>query len=122
MNKKYTIQKSPFVVPTSDGKLIEEHFGNATDKNKEISIAHMIAPSGWSEPFQTPEFDEYTYIFKGKKQFDIDGEIIVLQAGESIKINKNTRVQYSNPFEEACEYIAICLPAFSINLVNREEN
>ena len=121
MKKKYTIQKSPFVVPTTDGKLIEEHFGNATDGNSQISIAHMIAPSGWSEPFQTPEFDEYTYIIKGKKQFIIEGETIVLEAGQSIKIEKNTRIQYSNPFESECEYLAICLPAFSINLVNREE-
>ncbi|WP_288955724.1 cupin domain-containing protein [uncultured Polaribacter sp.] len=121
MDKKYTIQKSPFVVPTTDGKLIEEHFGNATDGNSQVSIAHMIAPSGWSEPFQTPEFDEYTYIIKGKKQFIIDGDTVILEAGQSIKIKKNTRVQYSNPFAAECEYIAICLPAFSMDLVNREE-
>jgi len=120
MKKNYKIQKSPFVVPTSDGKLIEEHFGNAMDKNPDVSIAHMVAPSGWSEPFQTPEFDEYTYIIKGKKQFIIDGDIIVLESGQSIKIEKNTRVQYSNPYEQECEYIAICLPAFSIDSVNRE--
>jgi len=119
--KKYKIQNSPFVIPTTDGKVIEEHFGNATDGNSQISIAHMIAPTGWSEPFQTPEFDEYTYIIKGKKQFIIDGETIILEAGQSIKINKNTRVQYSNPFTIACEYIAICTPAFSMKLVNREE-
>jgi len=119
--KRYSIQKSPYVVPTEDGKVIEEHFGLASQNNSEISIAHMIAPAGWSEPFQKPEFDEYTYIIKGKKQFVIDDEIIVLEAGQSIKINKNTRVQYSNPFTIACEYIAICLPAFSMNLVDREE-
>ena len=120
--KKYTIQKSPFVVPTTDSKLIEEHFGLATDNNSEISIAHMVAPAGWSEPFQTPEFDEYTFVIKGKKQFIIDGETIVLEAGQSIRINKNTRVQYSNPFTEPCKYLAICLPAFSIDLVNREDS
>lgn len=121
MSKKYHIQKSPFVVPTTDGKLIEEHFGNATDGNSQISIAHMIAPPGWSEPYQTPEFDEYTYIMQGKKQFIIEGEKITLEAGQSIKIEKNTRIQYSNPFDQECEYLAICLPAFSVNLVNREE-
>ncbi|MBL4643029.1 MAG: cupin domain-containing protein [Flavobacteriaceae bacterium] len=121
MSKKYSIQKAPFIVPTTDGKLIEEHVGNATNKDSQISIAHMVAPSNWSEPFQTPAFDEYTYIIKGKKQFIIDDETIVLEAGQSIKINKNTRVQYSNPFDEDCEYLAICLPAFSIDLVNREE-
>jgi len=93
----------------------------ASDANSEISIAHMIAPSQWKEPFQTPEFDEYTYIIKGKKQFVIDGETVILEAGQSIKIKKNTRVQYSNPFNEACEYLAICLPAFSPNAVHREE-
>ena len=122
MSKKYTIQKSPFIVPTTDGKLIEEHFGNATDGNSKISIAHMIAPPGWSEPFQTPEFDEYTYIIKGKKQFIIENDIIILEAGQSIKIEKNTKVQYSNPFDTTCEYLAVCLPAFSIDLVHREDS
>ena len=119
--KKYTIQDSPFIVPTTDGKVIKEHFGLATDGNSKISIAHMIAPSGWSEPFQTPEFDEFTFIIKGKKQFIIEDEVIVLEAGQSIKIERNTRVQYSNPFTEPCEYLAICTPAFSINTVNRED-
>lgn len=118
--KNYTIQKAPFVVPTNDGKRIEEHFGLATDGNTKISIAHMIAPPGWSEPFQTPEFEEYTYIIRGKKQFIIEDDTIVLEAGQSIKIEKNTRIQYSNPFSEPCEYIAICTPAFSIESVNRE--
>lgn len=120
-NKKYIIQNSPFVFPTDDGKIIKEHFGNATDGNSQISIAHMVAPAGWSEPFQTPEFDEYTFIIKGKKQFIIDGETIVLEAGQSIKVEKNTRLQYSNPFTEPCEYLAICLPAFSVEAVNRED-
>ena len=120
-SKKYKIQDSPFVVPTTDGKVIKEHFGNATDGNSKISIAHMIAPAGWSEPFQIPEFDEYTFIIRGKKQFIIEGEIIILEAGQSIKVEKNTRLQYSNPFTEPCEYLAICLPAFSINAVNRED-
>jgi len=120
--KKFQIQDSPFLVPTTDGKLIEEHFGLATDGNKDISIAHMIAPPGWSEPFQTPEFDEFTYIIKGQKQFIIEGETVVLEKGQSIKIKKHTRVQYSNPFTEPCEYLAICTPAFSMELVNREDS
>ena len=119
--KKYFIQKSPFVVPTTDGKLIEEHHGIATTKNPAISIAHMIAPPYWKEPFQTPEFEEYTYIISGKKQFIIEDETIILAAGQSIKIDKNTRVQYSNPFDESCEYMAICIPAFDFTKVHREE-
>lgn len=118
--KAYTIQDSPFVVPTTDGKIIKEHFGLATDGNPKISIAHMIAPPDWSEPFQTPEFDEFTFIIKGRKQVIVEDETLILEAGQSIKINKNTRVQYSNPFTEPCEYLAICIPAFSMDSVNRE--
>jgi ethanolamine utilization protein EutQ len=121
VSKKYFIQNSPFVVPTDDGKIIEEHHGVATTNNTEISIAHMIAPPGWSEPFQTPEFDEYTYIIRGRKQFIIEGETVILEAGQSIKIERGARVQYSNPFDAECEYIAICTPAFSIEKVNRED-
>ena len=117
--KKYIVQDSPFIVPTTDGKLIEEHFGLASVPSP-LSMAHMVAPPHWSEPFQTPQFDEYTYIIKGKKQFNIEGELVVLEAGQSIKINKGIRVQYSNPFDAECEYLSICFPAFSISLVNRE--
>ncbi|MGZ5197933.1 MAG: cupin domain-containing protein [Kaistella sp.] len=117
---KYKIQKSPFVVPTTDGKLIEEIWGNSTG-TPNISIAHMVAPPNWSEPHQTPEFDEFTYIIKGKKQFEIDDETVVLEAGQSILIEKGARIRYSNPFADSCEYLAICMPAFSMDLVNRED-
>lgn len=116
----YIIQKSPFIVPTDDGKLIKEIWGNST-QNTEVSIAHMMAPPHWEEPHQTPQFDEFTYIIKGKKQFEIDGEIVVLETGQSILIEKGARVRYSNPFENQCDYLAICLPAFSMDLVNRED-
>lgn len=118
--KKYLLQNAPFIVPTTDGKHIAEHFGLASNGDSQLSIAHMIAPPKWSEPFQTPEFAEYTYVIRGKKQFIIDEETIIVEAGQSIKIEPNVRVQYSNPFDRACEYIAICLPAFSMEKVNRE--
>ncbi|NNK87427.1 MAG: cupin domain-containing protein [Flavobacteriaceae bacterium] len=119
--KAYTIQKNPFVVPTDDGKVIREHFGLASTSTSQLSIAHMVAPPQWSEPFQTPEFDEYTFIIRGRKQFEIDGEEIILKGGESIWIKKGSRVRYSNPFGEPCEYLAICKPAFSLQTVNRED-
>lgn len=114
-------QQNPFVVPTTDGKLIEEHYGLASSGDNGFSIAHMIAPPGWGEPFQTPQFDEVTIIFKGKKQFEVDGTIQVLSAGETILIKAGTRVRYSNPFDEPCEYWSCCVPAFSIDTVNRED-
>ena len=118
--EKYIKQDKPFVVPTTDGKLIEEHFGNGTVKSP-ISIARMVAPPQWEEPYQTPEFDEYTLIFRGKKQVIIDGKKIILQAGESLLVKAGTRVKYANPFDEEVEYVAICNPAFDFNKVNREE-
>jgi hypothetical protein len=89
INEKYSIQK-PFVVPTTDGKLIEEHHGIAATANPAISIAHMVAPPKWSEPYQTPEFEEYTYIIRGKKQFIIEDETIILE-GTVYKNRENTR-------------------------------
>ncbi len=121
MANNYFFQKKPFVVPTDDGKFIGEHFGKASSGQNDISIAHMIAPAGWGEPFQTPEFDEYTFVIEGKKQFEIEGETITLQAGESIQILAGTRVRYSNPFHKPCTYISICKPAFDFEKVHREE-
>ncbi len=65
----YILQANPFVVPTTDGKLIEEHFGTSTGNN-EISIAHMVAPPGWSEPHQTPAFDEWTLVSRAIEFFE----------------------------------------------------
>jgi len=117
----YQLQVNPFVVPTNDGKLIEEHVGLASTGDKKLSIAHMVAPPGWSEPFQKPEFDEYTLVSRGKKMFEVDGEEIILESGQSILIKSGTRVRYSNPFDEECEYWSVCYPAFSIDAVHREE-
>lgn len=115
----YRLQTSPFVVPTTDGKLIEEHEGQSTG-NRQLSIAHMVAPPHWGEPFQTPEFDEYTLVSRGRKQVEVDGETIVLEAGQSILIKGGSRVRYSNPFDAECEYWSVCLPAFSIDTVHRD--
>ena len=117
----YQLQVNPFVVPTNDGKIIEEHVGLLSTGDKQISIAHMIAPPGWSEPYQTPEFDEYTLVSRGKKMFEVDNEQVILQAGQSILIKSGTRVRYSNPFDEDCEYWSVCLPAFSMEAVHREQ-
>jgi mannose-6-phosphate isomerase-like protein (cupin superfamily) len=116
----YFKQDRPFVVPTTDGKRIEEHFGNATDRNDRLSIAHMTAPSGWSEPYQNPEFDEYTLVSRGKKMFEVDGQKITVEAGQSILVKRGSRVRYSNPFETSCEYWSVCIPAFSAEKVHRE--
>lgn len=116
----YIKQDKPFIVPTNDGKLIAEHFGNASVQSNGLSIARMVAPSGWGEPFQKPEFDEYTLVSSGKKLIQIDGDSIELGAGESILIKAGSRVRYSNPFDTECHYWSVCLPSFSIELVNRE--
>lgn len=116
------VQKTPFIVPTADGKLIEEHFGLASTGESTLSIAHMIAPPGWSEPHQTPAFDEYTLVSRGKKLVEVDGEEVILEGGQSILIKGGTRVRYSNPFDQECEYWSVCLPAFSMEGVYREEN
>jgi len=119
--KKHHVQKNPFTVPTTDNKLIEEHFGKASINTGDYSFAHMSAPAGWSEPFQNPEFDEITYIISGRKKIEVNGEEIILNKGESICIEKGSRVKYSNPFDEKCEYVSMCVPAFTIERVNREE-
>jgi mannose-6-phosphate isomerase-like protein (cupin superfamily) len=116
----YTKQDNPFVVPTTDNKLIEEHYGMATTGDKGFSIAHMIAPAGWSEPYQYPQFDEVTIVISGRKQFEVDDDVVVLNAGESILIRKGSKVKYGNPFDEPCEYWSCCVPAFTLESANRE--
>jgi mannose-6-phosphate isomerase-like protein (cupin superfamily) len=120
MEQKYFKQTKPFRVPTIDNKLIEEHFGLASTRTSAFSVAHMIAPPNWSEPYQKPAFDEITIVIRGRKQIEVDGDVIELTAGETLLVKAGARVKYSNPFNEETEYWSICVPAFDINTVNRE--
>lgn len=119
--KNYFRNTAPFTVPTTDGKLIEEHVGLASTDTSRYSVAHMVAPPQWSEPHQQPEFDEVTIIVRGRKLFEIDGDVVELQAGESLLIKAGARVRYSNPFEAECEYWSICVPAFSPATAHRDK-
>ncbi|HKK48868.1 MAG TPA: hypothetical protein VJ932_07200 [Alkalispirochaeta sp.] len=120
MTDKPFHQTNPVVVPTTDGKTIEEHFGRAATDSSAASVARMVAPAGWAEPAQTPEFDEYTLMVRGKKRIELPDGPITLSAGESLLVPANTRVRYSNPYETDAEYWSVCLPAFSPDLVHRE--
>lgn len=91
--KNYIKEDDPFIVPTIDMKLIEEHFGNASNKYDKCSIARMEVPPRWKESFQIPEFDEFTLMVTGKKLINVDGEKIVVEAGQSILVKKGARVQ-----------------------------
>lgn len=117
----YLLQRDPFIVPTTDGKSIAEHFGLASHQAGEFSLALMHAPAGWSEPHQTPEFDEITLLVTGKKRVEVDGTTLDLEAGQSVLVKKGSRVRYSNPFEEEAVYVSLCQPAFSPDKVHREE-
>ncbi|WP_400191947.1 cupin domain-containing protein [Hymenobacter sp. B81] len=119
--KRYVLNPAPFVVPTTDGKLIEEHVGHASTGTGQYSLAHMVAPPHWSEPHQSPQFDEMTIVVRGRKRFEIDGEVVELGAGQALLIKAGARIRYSNPFDEECEYWSICVPAFSPATVNRED-
>lgn len=120
MNKGFFKQSDPYRVPTTDGKLIHEHFGIAATGGASVSIAKMTAPPGWSEPPQKPDFDEYTLMIKGQKKIIVNGETVSLNAGESLLVEKGSLVQYSNPGKEPAEYWSVCIPAFSPGGANRK--
>lgn len=99
-------------------KLIDEYVGRVNSKTTGVSVAHMRSPEGWVEPGQTPEFDEFTIVLKGKIVVSHkDGEIEV-NTGQAVIAHAGEWVRYSTP--EGAEYIAVCLPAFSIERVHRD--
>ncbi|MGA8493783.1 MAG: cupin [Terriglobales bacterium] len=102
-------------------KLIDEYIGRINTKTARVSVAHMRSPQGWEEPGQTPEFDECTLVLKGVVRVGHkDGQIDVA-AGQAVIAHAGEWVQYSTPGEGGAEYIAICLPAFSIETVHRDQ-
>jgi mannose-6-phosphate isomerase-like protein (cupin superfamily) len=118
---KYTIREKATVIPVPGNKLIEEHIGKASSGHSHVSVAHMVAPPHWSEPPQVPQFDEATIIVRGRMSIWIDDtDHVDIGAGQSIYIAKGVKVQYGNPFDEECEYWAVCTPAFSVSDAGRD--
>jgi mannose-6-phosphate isomerase-like protein (cupin superfamily) len=103
-------------------KSIEEYVGRVNTVTRQVSIARMVSPTGWSEPAQTPEFDEYTVVLHGSLHVKLKGQEFKVAAGEAIIVSAGERVEYSTPEVGGAEYIAVCLPAFSPSLVHRDEH
>jgi quercetin dioxygenase-like cupin family protein len=101
-------------------KKIEEFIGRVNSKTEALSIARMTSPSGWSEPGQTPEFDEYTVVLRGQLRVETKSGVIEVAAGQAIITHAGEWIRYSTPGPEGAEYIAVCLPAFSPTTVHRD--
>lgn len=102
-------------------KLIEEFFGRVNSKTTAASIAKMTSPSGWAEPGQTPEFDEFTLVLRGTLHVKTKTGELDVRAGQAVLAPRGEWVQYSTPADGGAEYVAVCLPAFSPDNVHRDE-
>lgn len=114
------IIQNPTIIKGVGEKLIEEYIGNVNSETKDVSIARMKSPYGWTEPGQCPEFDEYTLVFKGILKVITKTGDFLINEGQAIITQKGDWVQYSTPFEDGAEYISVCLPGFSPDTVNRD--
>lgn len=101
-------------------KLIDEFVGRVNSKTSAASVAHMRSPHGWVEPGQTPEFDEFTIVLKGRLRVEHKEGALEVGAGQAVIVHAGEWVRYSTPQEDGAEYIAVCLPAFSMESVHRD--
>jgi ethanolamine utilization protein EutQ len=101
-------------------KLIDEYIGRVNSESEAVSVAHMRSPGDWQEPGQTPEFDEFTVVLKGMLRVEYRGGAMDVRAGQAVIASKGEWVRYSTPEAGGAEYIAVCLPAFSMATVHRD--
>ena len=109
---------APRRIPVPGEKLIDEYVGRVNTQETQASIAHMRSPAGWSEPGQRPDFDEFTVVLKGVLRVEYEGGGMEVHAGQAMAARKGEWVRYSTP--QGAEYVAICLPAFSVETVRRD--
>jgi quercetin dioxygenase-like cupin family protein len=102
-------------------KIIEEYVGRVASQTESVSVARMKSPAGWVEPGQTPEFDEYTVVLRGTLRVTSREATIDVHAGQAVITHAGEWVQYSTPGAEGAEYVAVCLPAFAMHTVHRDE-
>lgn len=101
-------------------KLIDEFIGRVNSGTASVSIARMQSPSGWEEPGQTPEFDEYTVVLRGMLRVETQQGVLDVQAGQAVVTSRGEWVRYSTPGPDGAEYLAVCIPAFSPATVHRD--
>lgn len=108
------------IIPREDGKRIEEFVGNATTRTPSVSVARMWAPPGWSEPAQTPEFDEVVVVLKGALTLVVNGKRERIEQDEVGLVPRGAKVVYRNDDTVACDYLSVCAPAFLPQLAHME--
>jgi len=101
-------------------KLIDEYIGRVNSKTSAASVAHMRSPQGWEEPGQKPGFDEFTIVLKGMLRVEHRGGTLDVNAGQAVIAHSGEWIRYSTPLDGGAEYIAVCLPAFSMDTVHRD--
>lgn len=101
-------------------KRIEEYAGRVNSGHERVSVARMLSPEGWLEPGQRPEFEEITVVLRGMLRVEHEGGVQDVRAGQAIVALPGEWVRYSSPEPGGAEYLAICLPAFSIDTVHRD--
>ncbi|MGE5246559.1 MAG: cupin domain-containing protein [Betaproteobacteria bacterium] len=119
-----TLVSAPVIVEAAGNKpkIIEEYVGRASSKRPDVSIARMRSPTGWTEPGQTPEFDEYTLVLRGCLRVTSRSGTLDVRAGQAVLAHRGEWVQYSTPEPDGAEYVAVCVPAFSIDAVHRDRD
>jgi mannose-6-phosphate isomerase-like protein (cupin superfamily) len=116
-----TLIANPTRIPVPGGKLLDEYLGRVNSKESGVSIAHMRSPSGWTEPGQQPDFDEFTVVLRGSLRVESHGGVLDVQAGQAVVANRGEWVRYSTPGPEGAEYIAVCVPAFDLASAHRDQ-
>jgi mannose-6-phosphate isomerase-like protein (cupin superfamily) len=113
---------APANVPAAGApaKQISEYFGRVSTRTDSVSIALMTSPTGWQEPGQIPEFDEYTVVLDGALSVETQGEIFSVSAGQAVLVHARDWVRYSTPSSGGARYLSVCLPAFSPETVHRD--
>jgi len=109
---------NPTRIPVPGNKLIEEYIGRVNSGDGAVSVAHMHSPSGWSEPGQQPDFDEFTLVLRGSLRVESRDGTLDVRAGQAVIARAGEWVRYSTP--EGAEYVAICLPAFEPAAAHRD--
>jgi ethanolamine utilization protein EutQ len=101
-------------------KLIDEYIGRVNSATTQASVAHMRSPGRWYEPGQTPEFDEFTLVLRGMLRVEHAHGSIDVHAGQAVIAHRGEWVRYATPEPDGAEYIAVCMPSFSLETVHRD--
>ena len=114
---------SPTIIPCVGNvtKNAEEFVGLVNTGEGSLSLTRVQSPPGWVGLGQHADYREYRLVLAGLLHVEHSDGAFDVKAGQGADTEAGEWVRFSTPEPCGADYITVCVPAFSLADVHRDE-